>query len=222
MGSYIKAISPRSEFTIVVLVAFGYFMLSSILAAFIRDPSPHISQVHLQTVLIYELVMIAVLWKFLSLRAWNLKRLGFLPTVNDTAIGFGLAIVGDVSYVIVWIVAHSFFPGLSAQAGTLVAPNLGLITVLVVSVVNPIFEEVFVCGYVITALKESRGLLTAINVSVAIRLTYHLYQGQVGIISIVPLGLLFAYWFSRTGRLWPVIVAHSLLDLFALLPYVSH
>ena len=31
-----------------------------------------------------------------------------------------------------------------------------------------------------------------------------------------PLALLFAWWYARTARLWPLIVAHAMLDLAAL------
>jgi membrane protease YdiL (CAAX protease family) len=27
---------------------------------------------------------------------------------------------------------------------------------------------------------------------------------------------LFAYWYARTGRLWPAVIAHGLLDFFGL------
>jgi membrane protease YdiL (CAAX protease family) len=73
-----------------------------------------------------------------------------------------------------------------------------------------------VCAYVITALKERFGVTTAVNVSAGIRLFYHFYQGAVGVVGIAPLALLFAYWFARTGRLWPLIVAHALMDFTAL------
>jgi len=35
--------------------------------------------------------------------------------------------------------------------------------------------------------------------------------------SLVPEGLVFATWFARTGRLWPLIAAHALQDLLGLL-----
>jgi len=52
-----------------------------------------------------------------------------------------------------------------------------------------------------------------------LRLSYHLYQGAQGVVSIVPLGLVFTLWFARTGQLWPVIVAHAIFDFAALVPF---
>jgi membrane protease YdiL (CAAX protease family) len=87
--------------------------------------------------------------------------------------------------------------------------------------VNPIFEETFVCGYVITVLKDRSDASTAVTISTAIRLLYHLYQGPLAFFGIVPFGLVVGAWYARSGRLWPVIVAHGLGDFIALVGYVS-
>ena len=88
--------------------------------------------------------------------------------------------------------------------------------VFLVSIVNGIFEELFVAGYIITALTARRGMWMAINVSVVVRLLYHLYQGPIGVLTIVPMGLLYGYVYSRTRQLWPLIVAHVLIDIIGL------
>ncbi len=54
------------------------------------------------------------------------------------------------------------------------------------------------------------------NVSMGIRLLYHLYQGPMGIITIVPLGLLYGFVYVRTRQLWPLILAHMLIDIAGL------
>ena len=95
-------------------------------------------------------------------------------------------------------------------------PALSMQLVFLVSVVNGIFEELFVAGYIITALAARRGLWMAINVSVVVRLLYHLYQGPIGVLTSVPMGLLYGYLYSRTRQLWPLIVAHVLLVLVTL------
>jgi membrane protease YdiL (CAAX protease family) len=54
-------------------------------------------------------------------------------------------------------------------------------------------------------------------VSTGIRLLYHLYQGTIGVITVVPMGLLYGYLFVRTKQLWPLVLAHILLDIVGLL-----
>jgi membrane protease YdiL (CAAX protease family) len=97
-----------------------------------------------------------------------------------------------------------------------VDPDLSMQLVFLVSVVNGIFEELFVAGYIITALVARRGMWMAINVSVVVRLLYHLYQGPIGIMTVVPMGLLYGYVYSRTRQLWPLMVAHVILDVIGL------
>ncbi|HEY1961884.1 MAG TPA: CPBP family intramembrane glutamic endopeptidase, partial [Rhizomicrobium sp.] len=102
-------------------------------------------------------------------------------------------------------------------ATQVVAPGLSPFAAGPIAIVNPLFEEVFVTGYVMTALKSNGNPWRAINASVLLRLLYHLYQGSLGVLAIIPMGLIFAVWYARTGRLWPIIVAHALLDGTALL-----
>jgi membrane protease YdiL (CAAX protease family) len=221
--SYLQAIPRQVEFAIVILIAFGYFIYGSILTVFTPQyGSAQISDAGLQFLLVYELAALAALGAFLMMRGWNLQRLGFSPTLRDTVTGIGLALTGYFVYIATWIVFSGFTPELGGEGDSFIAPGLSLTNVIFISVLNPIFEELFVCGYIIAALRKRRSLFFAINTSVAIRLAYHLYQGTTGVISIIPLGLIFAYWFARTGRLWPVVVAHGIMDFLSLMAYVKY
>jgi membrane protease YdiL (CAAX protease family) len=53
-------------------------------------------------------------------------------------------------------------------------------------------------------------------VSTVVRLLYHLYQGPIGVLIIVPMGLLYGYVYARTRQLWPLMFAHVLIDLIGL------
>ncbi len=221
MERYIRALSPRAEFTIVILIAFGYSILGNVLGLLFPSPDAPISEAGLQFLLVYEPTVIIALGGFLGMRGWSLQQLGVQPSMKDTGVGIGLAVVAHLVYTAFWLVSGSFVSGIDHAADNLVKPDLNLTTVIAISILNPVFEEVFVCGYIISALKNSRSASFAINVSVGVRLAYHLYQGTVGVISIIPLGLIFAHWFVKTGRLWPLVIAHALLDLVGLLAYVG-
>ena len=88
--------------------------------------------------------------------------------------------------------------------------------ILALSVLNSLFEVLFVCGYLSTALQAKKGFWFAVNASAGLRLIYHLYQGPWAVISILPIGLAFAIWFAQTRQLWPLVVAHALFDLLGL------
>jgi len=219
----IRALSARTEFLLVVLVAFGYFIFASVLTLFYPSPQPPISEGGLQFLLFYEICIITLLWSFLRYRGWSLRGLGLVPSGRDTLYGFGLTAAVYAFNIGIWLFA-SVVANTAAQEAArveLVAPHLNLLTVVLVSLLNPLFEELFVCGYVISAVAARRDVPTAINVSVAIRLAYHLYQGPIAVLTIIPVGLLFAIWYTRTRRLWPVVVSHGVLDLLALIGFTG-
>jgi uncharacterized protein len=208
----------RAEALIVILGAFGYALVST--ARYLSDTQLHatITEHHLRFLLIYEPVMFLILGGFLYARGWTFKRVGLTPQLIDTVIGVGLAVGEYVAYAALWIImsAIRLQPAYLNGASTLVGGHFALLTVIAASIVNPLFEELFVCGYVITAAKEAGHPAIGVNVSIAIRLAYHLYQGGAGVVGIVPFGLISAIWFSKTGRLWPVVVAHALTDFAGL------
>ncbi len=196
-------------------------MLSSLLFIFIPYTNAPVSESHLRFLLVYETLVTIALWKFLSFRGWKIQQLGLVPSIRDTLIGIGLFVVAYTAYLVVWLIFNNIVTGLEDQSRGLVSSGLSLTTVLIVSILNPIFEEVFVCGYIITALRKMRSISFAINMSIGIRLVYHLYQGSVGVIGIIPLGFIFAYWYAKTGRLWPVVIAHGLIDFLGLFAYTQ-
>ena len=48
-----------------------------------------------------------------------------------------------------------------------------------------------------------------------LRGAYHLYQGFGAGLGNIAMGLVFGYAWQRTGRLWPLVIAHGLIDTVA-------
>jgi len=204
---------------VVVTTAFGlpiYWSLSAVLAP-VAEPS--FSAEGLWGLAFYELLVLALLVPVLWFRGWTPHVLGLQWQGRDIRPAIGLLIACIVAcYPVEWMgtyMAEEVNPSMDAM----VAGRLSLAAVVAVSLINPIFEEVFVCAYVIRALQRNHSPAFAVNVSAAIRASYHLYQGPIGAISLVIVGLIFGWWFVRTGRLWPAIIAHGLMDLLALMVY---
>ena len=229
MRQYLQALSLAAEFAIVILGAFGVLFVLTLIALVTKtgagDPASTgwYSGGHLLSIVVYELPVGAAVFGFLRLRGWSLKRIGLRVTASETLVGFGLALLNELAFYAVLFGFAIAAPELTQALATSEAKpgGFGLLTVIVLSIVNPMFEEVFVCGYVVTVLKERADASTAISISIAIRLMYHLYQGAVAFLSIIPFGFVLAWWYARTGRLWPVIVAHGLADFIAFVGYVG-
>lgn len=91
---------------------------------------------------------------------------------------------------------------------------------LLVSFANGWAEEVIVVGFLLTRLRQLRvNPVTAVIASSVLRGLYHLYQGFGAGLGNLAMGLVFGYVYQRTGRLWPLIVAHALIDAVAFVGY---
>lgn len=216
----IRRLPPGVEFLVVVTWAFGLPIFASIMS--LNAPSdstmPAFTNAELFATIIFEVIQIGFLTWFLRIRGWTLAKFGLSFSWRATAMGLVLLALAYAltqgAQHIAQIVFDYDIEAAAARAPK-VDPDLSMQLVYLVSVVNAVIEELFVAGYIITTLIARRGMWMAINVSVVVRLLYHLYQGPIGIMTVVPMGLLFGYAYARTHQLWPLLVAHVLLDLVA-------
>jgi membrane protease YdiL (CAAX protease family) len=217
------------EFALVIGIAFGWPILGSVASVLsghtVGQPGGRdaYGESHLYSVEITELFCAPILAAVLYVRGWRLK---------DFPLGIGktATLIGAAVFVAAWVLNIVFTAALrelfdsmkpAVDAINIYKPSKppDLIAIYILSVVNPIFEEVIVCGYVVPALAHRFGPTTAVNISAIIRGTYHLYQGIVMAPFHFSYGLIQAYVFVRSGKLWPLIVSHALLDFVALLYY---
>jgi hypothetical protein len=91
------------------------------------------------------------------------------------------------------------------------------VPVLVLSAIrHAVVEEVIVVGYLLDRFgKFGWSTPLAIVVSAALRGSYHLYQGFGPFIGNFAMGLVFAWIYTKTKRVMPLVVAHALLDIVA-------
>lgn len=101
------------------------------------------------------------------------------------------------------------------------APVWWAVPVLVLAALqNAVLEEVVMVGYLFTRWTQAGwGRWRVIVVSALVRGSYHLYQGFGGFVGNVVMGLLFGWLYTRTRRVGPLVVAHTLLDVVAFVGY---
>jgi membrane protease YdiL (CAAX protease family) len=88
--------------------------------------------------------------------------------------------------------------------------------ILVLSILNAVFEEFLWLAYGVTALERRIGRTRACALSVGFRTAIHAYQGGLAIVGVLPVGLVFTAYYAMSRRVWPVIVAHALQDALVL------
>jgi membrane protease YdiL (CAAX protease family) len=136
------------------------------------------------------------------------------PKAVDVATGFGLMLASVALAYALYSLARprfeskdDYFPRPQA------AWEYGL---LVVMYGFSAFSEELVCrAYLVTRLEQLRGSATqAVLIAGVIFASYHVYQGTIGFVNALFFGLLFGAIFVVTRRLWPLAVAHALVDIY--------
>ncbi|WP_425503486.1 CPBP family intramembrane glutamic endopeptidase [Jiangella mangrovi] len=150
------------------------------------------------------------------------KRIGFdlAQPRRDLLFGVGLSIVIGLPGLGIYFLGHALDMNVSIQASTLNA-YWWTVPVLVLSAVqNAVVEEVIVVGFLMTRLKQLGWELPAIiATSAVLRGSYHLYQGYGMAIGNMLMGVVFAYFYHRTKRVMPLVIAHSILDIVSFVGY---
>jgi membrane protease YdiL (CAAX protease family) len=140
--------------------------------------------------------------------------LGRFDPRNDGMVGLGLWVA---SFVLVLILAWIFSP-LGQRDVDFLPTELPLwfrwVDALVIAGTAGVTEEVVVRGYAQTRLEQLKAPTAVILLlPTALWGVLHLYQGASAALTIFCLGMLYAWYFYRTRRLWPIIIAHGLFDL---------
>jgi membrane protease YdiL (CAAX protease family) len=211
--SFIRHLSAPAEFCLILFVGFGPFIFAQLWALTNLPPAPmELRNSGLVEWLILEpLLFVPVLW-IGKLRGWSLATFGARISWKGTGAGILLFVLAAVTEIAVSFCAKLLHP---AQPGFSVG-ELAVPLVLLLSFINPIFEETLENAYFIRSLQRF-GMWPAVLASALFRGLFHFQFGINAVVSVSAIGVIFglAYWRGR--QLWPLVLAHSLLDIVALL-----
>jgi membrane protease YdiL (CAAX protease family) len=177
-----------------------------------------------------QLVFVCSLLLPVALVLYLLRRSGDRPATvglrtdrlrTDVLVGIGAAAaVGGIGLA-GYLVAREAGASLTLVPTTL--PEIWWrIPVLVLSAcANSLLEEIVLVGYLGSRVRRLGGsAVTAVWISAVVRAFYHLYQGLSGFLGNLAMGVVFAAYFQRTGRVVPLVVAHAVIDIVAFVGYV--
>ncbi|HLO94821.1 MAG TPA: CPBP family intramembrane glutamic endopeptidase, partial [Burkholderiaceae bacterium] len=208
--------SAPLEAVVVVAIAFGWFIMASLEAVAQGFPGTgSFSDEQLLNILLMELLFGGIALAFLRHRGHALQAL--LPTPTLTGCLVGAALCG--ASVLAWQVLAQAVPASQLQAQPIaeIARNArpSLAMAIALSVVNGLYEETFLLGYLVRSF-ASAGASLALGLSLLVRVLYHLYQGPLGAVSVLMFGLILSVYYWHSRRLWPAVFAHTLADALAL------
>ncbi|MCF3940876.1 CPBP family intramembrane glutamic endopeptidase [Gordonia sp. Z-3] len=158
-----------------------------------------------------------LLWRSGFLRLAGLDR---GPTRRDLPAGVGLAAVVGLPGLALVAIARAL--GVNAH---LVPSEVDGVwwrwpILILLAVGNAAAEEIIVVAYFITRLRQLGASENAsLAASSVLRGGYHLYQGVGAGLGNVVMGLVFGRFFQVTSRVWPLVVAHAVMDIVAFVGY---
>lgn len=138
----------------------------------------------------------------------------------DSSVGAGLALLIGVPGVLFYLLSRELGINTTVVATGLPEQWWQYPVLIGAALQNAVLEEVIVVGYLLTRLRQ-RGWSpwTAIAASALLRGAYHLYQGFGGFLGNLVMGLVFGWLYQRKGRIAPLVIAHTLLDVVAFIGY---
>lgn len=159
-----------------------------------------------------------LLWRSgLRMADIGLARLRIRP---DLLGGLGLAALIGLPGLVLYQVARVIGVNASVEPAELYDTWWRIPVLLAMSFANGWAEEIIVVGFLLPRLRQLRvDPMLAIVAAAVLRGAYHLYQGFGAGLGNLAMGLVFGYVWHRTGRLWPLIIAHALIDAVAFVGY---
>lgn len=153
---------------------------------------------------------------------WRALGLDASRPGRDTGSGVLLAAAIGIPGLGLYLVTRlmGLTPAIEANAQAL---TWWTVVLLILSALRAaLLEEVVVVGYLQTRLREiGWGRWSTIIASALLRGSYHLYQGVGMALGNVVMGIVFGWWYQRTGRTAPLVVAHLLLDIASFVGYYA-
>jgi len=154
----------------------------------------------------------------------RLREIGLARTPDRRDWGYGalLASVIGIPGLGFYLVARAAGANLTVLPSTLDDTWWRLPVLVLAAAANAWAEELLMVGYLVTRLRQLRfGGYAALAVSAVLRGAYHLYQGFGGFAGNLVMGLVFGWVWQRSGRLWPLVIAHTVIDVVAFVGYAA-
>ncbi len=216
------------ELLLVLIIAFGSSIFQSLCLEITQYEIQYpLDSVYALTIwgskIISNLAAIFLLIYILFRQERNIFDLGFSWVWKDLIYSILIAAIAFFMCGLSWLgieYIHSFW---SQESLRIIPNNLEILQSgitfwsITAMVVNPFYEELILRAFTITEVKNiTNNHILAFLLSVILQSTYHLYQGFLSAVFLIPMFIIFSLYYMKWGRIMPVILAHMYFDLMSL------
>jgi len=211
------SISKITEVIIVLTLGFGLFIYSSTTAIIANYQASTLQTYNSHDfifIIVYELIILTILSKFLKNRNWTYKDFNLDFKLKMFGVAILLVILRETTGI---IITRTLTELRVLNAETLNEPSISfhsnIISIGLIVIVNSIYEEVLLIGYFFKRFERYHPAII-ILLSFIVRASYHTYQGWTNLLMVFILALVFGVYYIKYKKLWPLIIAHSIGNIF--------
>ena len=221
----------KLELALVLGVAFSGAWIGSIYAAYSSHVrvSSVLRTLQLIHTLTTELAALCVLAYILYRQGRGFRQIGLSVSWRDLPASLLIATFACAAYYAVYVGTYYGYyvveghPLSQHHVSTLLTSGRWTWGLVFIALVNPFYEELIVRAYAMSELRFFSGTAAVpILVSVALQTSYHLYQGLQNVPSLAVFFLILSVYYYRYQRVFPIILAHLYVDVYALLRSAHH
>lgn len=216
-ASFKTALGKMTEVFIVLILGFGLFIYSSTIAILensVTSNTKTYNSYDFIFIIVYEVIMLTIITCFLKSRQWSYKDFNLDFSVKMVGVAILLVIIRETSGAFI----TQALIGLNIlNPETLHDPSITLqsnmVSMALIAVVNSIYEEVLLIGYLFRRFEKYHPAMV-IAISFLVRASYHTYQGWMNMPMVFVLALVFGIYYIKYKKLWPLIIAHGIGNVF--------
>jgi len=223
---HVRKIPLSIEVVSIVFISLGYFIYTAFQWLILEDSgSVQITYQNsdLHHLILYELISLTIVGAILKWQGRSLKNYGISISVEKVTMGLALFVTTYIVYLVLYTLFGDFvfslgklIPGSASSRGEIsFYVNVSILHLSLFSIINSIFEEFILVGYIVTSIRKKMGLATCLILSVGFRLSFHVYQGPIILLTILPMGIIFTLYFWHKRSIIPLIIGHAIMDFLS-------
>lgn len=213
-NSLVSKVATLAEILLVLGIGFGIFIYGSTRTLLSRSSDPDAAEysgADFIFIVFYELFALGLIALLLRYRGWRLHDLNLQFSPVHIAVALLLVLLRQLlAYPLVQLCSALGLPVASAVF------HAGIIPVAAIVLINSVYEEVLLSGYLFKRLEQWHPALILLF-SFLLRASFHTYQGWGMLPSVLSLSLVFGMYYLRYKKLWPLILAHAFGNMFSFL-----
>jgi membrane protease YdiL (CAAX protease family) len=208
-----RTTTTPGEAIAIMAICFGWPAMASILSMGGSLQNAAFTDASFISLIVMEVVCAAIALSLLRARGYAVASLYPVPSLGGAGIA-ALLLAATRRVSLILLAPFSTAASQAAQPITKMMQNatVSLPIVVLLGLVNGAYEKVFLLGFLLRGLR-GYGLGVALGASLLVRALCHLYQGPMGVVSIIGLGVVFGVYYIRSNRLFPAVFAHVLGDI---------